>query len=208
MRSWLSEEWHIRDQVFYGRGSQRKFRKLTKYKELFEDLYMEYVRQRDFMHGMCIESARLFCALRSDEFAALSFARQYENLRTFKRHFGLCIRRTTSTAQFLPIDADIEVREFIRLLRRAFDWKRPERIIVLDETSIQWYKPLTNTLAEIGTQSIKAISPNDRLASTGLLVGECKLEWRRGVQEPTLYDVKHHSPWVIFKNGWKATTWQ
>ena len=54
----------------------------------------------------------------------------------------------------------------------------------------------------------KAISPNDRLASTGLLVGECKLEWRRGVQEPTLYDVKHHSPWVIFKNGWKATTWQ
>ena len=144
----------------------------------------------------------------------MKLTRQYENLQTFKRHFGLSIRRTTSTAQFLPVDADLEIREWHHLLLRALLYKKPTKLWILDETSVRWHPPIRKVLAPKNSKHVKGFSPNDKLASTGLLVGECDLtwpddaDWAKGSRLPTLTNVKHHAPHVIFKNGWKKNVWK
>ena len=97
--SWHGDRGHIAVQVFHGRGHLRKFRPPVTYDQLYRSLYLVYLRQRDLCNGLSIQAARSWCAA---EHPGLSVTRQYENLRTFKRHYGLSVRRTTSTAQIVP----------------------------------------------------------------------------------------------------------
>jgi hypothetical protein len=71
----------------------------------------------------------------------------------------------------------------------------------LDETFVLWYPSVTKTLAKRGAKTVKAVTPNEKLASTALLVGCIHMTWKKvkGGWIPNIVHASNDPPFLIFK---------
>jgi hypothetical protein len=198
---------YLAAQVKAGRGHLYKVQPLREYESLFDLLYEEYLVRAELCTGMSVHAARVFCCDASEKFRKIPLKKQYENLATFKLHYCLSIRRITGTAQLLPENARLLTVAYFEMLRRAFDFWRPSGIWVLDETSVLWYPSVTKTLAKRGAKTVKAVTPNEKLASTALLVGRVHMTWKKvkGSWIPNIVHASNDPPFLIFKGVTGAT---
>ena len=85
--------------------------------------------------------------------------------------------------------------------------QHPSGIWVLDETFVLWYPSVTKTLAKRGAKTVKAVTPNEKLASTALLVGRVHMTWKKvkGSWIPNIVHASNDPPFLIFKGVTGAT---
>jgi hypothetical protein len=197
LSKWKKDRTHIEEAVSRGFGSALKIQPLKKYKELFGQAFEMYVNAREMYSAVTIQCLRNWCVAKSPEFAALAKKKQYESLSTFKKHFGLATRKRTGVTQLLPQNYEARVREFDDRLRRAWKEKNPEKIIVMDETSVLWNPVATYTLENAGARRVVIKCDNEKKASTALLWGFVEIECKD--DQPVVTRCEHGNPLLIFK---------
>jgi hypothetical protein len=169
VESWMEGRIEIEHACECGHGDSRRLQPLRKYRELFERAFDVYLQARDILLAVNTATLREYCAAKNDDFRSLSLRSQQKEMKVFKQHFGLTLRRRTGICQLVPQDSDQRVADYHRLLGSLHRASKFTHVVVCDETSVLRNPSSNTTLARRGEKHVTVRVRDEKSSATVLL---------------------------------------